>query len=89
MSDPEAPKKILAAALVVPVDTVPDDARIGGLERWDSLAHMRLLLAIEEALGRELSPEEAAGVESLADVRDVLQVASRPDGSEPTGVPGT
>jgi acyl carrier protein len=48
------------------------DAALGSLETWDSLAHMRLLLGIEEALQRELTADEAAGVMSLADVRRLL-----------------
>lgn len=66
--------RVLAAeAIGVPADLLRDDAAIGSLEAWDSLAHMRLLLAIEEALGRELTPEEAANVLSLADVERLLR----------------
>ena len=35
---------------------IPDDVRIGTFERWDSLAHLRLVLAIEQKIGRQLDP---------------------------------
>jgi len=72
MSASAAAKQLLAEALHAGVDAIPDDACIGAFERWDSLAHLRLLLAIEERLGRRLDPDEAVRIESLADVAAVL-----------------
>jgi acyl carrier protein len=68
---------LTAEAVGIPVDVLPDDAAIGVLEAWDSLAHMRLLLTMEEALGRELTPEEAAGILSLADVERLFGETKR------------
>jgi acyl carrier protein len=51
---------------------IPTDARIGIFERWDSLAHMRLILALEQQIGRLLDPDEAITVESLDDVARLL-----------------
>lgn len=52
--------------------TIPDDVRIGRFERWDSLAHLRLVLAIEEQIGRELDPDESIRIETLADIATLL-----------------
>ena len=65
-------KTFVAEALQVDAAQLSDDLRIGGIDAWDSLAHMRLLTAIEERLGRPLDAETAAGIESLADIRRVL-----------------
>jgi acyl carrier protein len=65
-------KELLAEAIHAGAEAVPDDARIGSLERWDSLAHMHLLLGIEEKLGRKLDPDEAVRIECIADVADLL-----------------
>jgi acyl carrier protein len=65
-------RELAAAAFGVPIDRVPPDAAIGSLEAWDSLAHLRLLLAVEKTLARELTPEEAASVLSLSDVERLL-----------------
>jgi acyl carrier protein len=68
MTAHERARAILAEAISVPPETIPDDAAIGTIERWDSLAHLRLLMGVEEALKRQLSTEESADVMSLADV---------------------
>jgi acyl carrier protein len=67
-----AAKTLLAEALQVDAAIIADDLALGGIDAWDSLAHMRLLSAIEEKLGRPLDAETAAGIESLADVAKVL-----------------
>jgi acyl carrier protein len=65
-------KELLAEAINAGVEAIPDDARIGSFERWDSLAHMHLLLGLEERLGRRLDPDEAVQIECIADVADML-----------------
>ena len=63
---------VAAEAIGIPAEDLTDDAAIGSLEAWDSLAHLRLVMAVEETLGRELSTEEAAGLLSFADVQRLL-----------------
>lgn len=65
-------RQLLADAVHSGADAIPEDASIGAFERWDSLAHMHLLLAIEERLGRRLDPDEAVRIESLVDVTAIL-----------------
>lgn len=66
-------KDLLAEALGLSRDALPDQARIGELQGWDSLAHIRLLLSIEVRLQRELDSEVAATIESLQDIEAVLR----------------
>ena len=61
-------KQLLAEATGADAASVPDTARLGGFARWDSLAHLRLILALEEKIGRQLDPDEAVRIESLQDV---------------------
>jgi acyl carrier protein len=68
MSELSGAKQLLAEAIGADAAAVPDGARIGGYERWDSLVHMRLILALEEKIGRQLDPDEAVRIESLQDV---------------------
>jgi acyl carrier protein len=68
----EQARELLAEAVNADTGAVPDDARIGLLEQWDSLAHLRLILAIEAKIGRLLDPDEIMGVESLDDVAALL-----------------
>jgi acyl carrier protein len=73
MSGLAGAKKLLAEAIHADIAAIPDGARIGGFERWDSLAHLRLILALEEMIGRKLDPDEAVEIESLEDVATLLQ----------------
>jgi len=76
MSDGRRAKKLLAEAADCDSATIPDDVRIGTFERWDSLAHLRLVLGIEQKIGRQLDPDEAIRIESLADVVALLAPAA-------------
>jgi acyl carrier protein len=70
-------RTFLAEALGVPADQVPDGAALGDPAAWDSLGHMRLVLALEERRGQQLTPEQIIGIESLADVAALLQTPAR------------
>ncbi|MEM9288357.1 MAG: acyl carrier protein [Pseudomonadota bacterium] len=39
---------------------------------WDSLAHIRLVLAVEAHVGRQLTPDEIVSIVSLSDVHVLL-----------------
>ena len=51
---------------------LPQDAAIGTVEGWDSLAHMRLIAALETRLARPLTTEEALSVQDLASIQALL-----------------
>jgi acyl carrier protein len=70
--DLEHARQLLAGALELAPDKVPDSARLGVPEAWDSLGHMRLILALEAKLGRELDPDQVVGIESLSDIAALL-----------------
>ena len=55
-------RKLIAEALSVAPASLPENADIGQTEGWDSIGHIRLILAIEEKLGRQLTPEEVTEV---------------------------
>ena len=65
-------KKLLAEAIGADEAAVPEEARLGSFPRWDSLAHLRLILALEAKIGRQLDPDEAVRIESLADIAGLL-----------------
>jgi acyl carrier protein len=50
---------LLASAMEMDAADIPDDAAIGRLENWDSLAHMRLIMALEQHMGAPLTPDTA------------------------------
>lgn len=65
-------REVLAAAVGTPPESLAEDASIVTLAAWDSLAHVKLMTAIEEALGRKLSSDEVVGIRSLADIVALL-----------------
>jgi acyl carrier protein len=75
MSDSQRARELLAEAANCNPAMISDDVRIGNFERWDSLAHLRLVLAVEQQIGRQLDPDEAVRIESLADVAALLAPA--------------
>jgi len=58
------------------VDDVDDDTSVTSLQQWDSLAHITLILALEEEFGLSFTPDEAAEMLSVPDIERIL--ASRP-----------
>lgn len=76
MQGQDSARALLADALSVDVGAVPSDARIGAFERWDSLGHVRLILALERRIGRQLDPDDAIRIESLDDIARLLTAAS-------------
>lgn len=63
---------LLAEALGLPPQQIPPTATIGALPGWDSLGHLRLILSLEERLGRLLSPDEVLTLTSIANIARVL-----------------
>jgi acyl carrier protein len=65
-------REILASVLEVPVEEIPEDASTDSIEAWDSLAHMNLILAVEDAFGVTIPDEEAADLTSIPLLRLVV-----------------
>jgi len=42
------------------------------IEDWDSLANVRLMVAVEKAFGIELTTDEMADIETLGDIVDLV-----------------
>ncbi len=65
-------RTLVAEALAMPEADLPADIRIGSIDQWDSLAHARILLALEETVGRQLDAADAAIIESPAEIAALL-----------------
>lgn len=68
----EQARNLLATAVNQVPEEVPDNAMIGGLEGWDSLAHIRLIVALEGHLGRSLTTDEVVSISSLESIARVM-----------------
>ncbi len=62
-------KSVLAQALECDVADISDDAALGVHPKWDSLAHMRLLIALESEHGLPITDDS---IETLINV-DAVQ----------------
>jgi acyl carrier protein len=52
---------------------IPPDVTIEGLEQWDSLSHLELMLAIEMEFGVTISSETMASLISLDAIEEMLR----------------
>jgi acyl carrier protein len=65
---------------VPPQDVTPQTAR-GGLERWDSLGHLVLVLELEQEFDIQLPPEQVERLNSVAEIAGVLGTDYHLEGS--------
>ena len=65
---------VISRVLGVPLDQLSEDAGQDTLSRWDSLRHVRLILALEEEFGITV-PDEHVG--DLDTVRAVIAAVRR------------
>jgi acyl carrier protein len=66
-------RRAIANALKSPLDAIGPDAGVDTLPQWDSIGHVNIILEVETELGRKLSPEEIAGIGSVADVAQLYE----------------
>lgn len=65
-------KKIIAKNLDVPLDLITNELAIGDIPEWDSLAHVRLIAALETDLDIQLDVEQTLDIEDVEDFIDAF-----------------
>jgi len=65
-------RRLLAQALEIDEDGIADDTVLESLKGWDSIVHLRVVLAIESAIGAELPTEEILDLKALEDIARLL-----------------
>jgi len=71
-SPTDCARTLVAEALGRPLSEITETAAIGNVTGWDSLGHMRILLLIEQRLGRELDPAAAVLVTNMESICAIL-----------------
>jgi acyl carrier protein len=66
-------RTIMAEALRLPADRIGADAAIGTVPNWDSTAHMRMMIALEDEFGIELDESRMVEMTSLAKIRSTVE----------------
>ena len=73
-------RSLLADILGVSLATITAESTIDDIERWDSIAHLRVVLALEEKIGRQVTSEETTALFSVRQIAELLTELS-PTGS--------
>ena len=68
-------RAIMAEVLRLPAERIGADAAIGTVPNWDSTAHMRMMIAFEDAFGIELDESRMVEMTSFAKIRGVVAEA--------------
>lgn len=66
-------KQVLADVFDVEVNSIADDASQDSIEAWDSLNHLKLVLALESAFNVSFSEEQSVEILSLGLIKEVLK----------------
>lgn len=66
-------RQTLSAVLGVPADQITDDTSPDTVSAWDSVMHLNLVLALEEAFGTSFTPEETLEMTSAKLIRLILE----------------
>ena len=69
-------KDIMAEIFEVPADSIDDDASPDTLEVWDSLGHLKLISAIEEAFSMKFAMAEVMEADSLPALVSIVEAAT-------------
>ncbi|WCE29851.1 acyl carrier protein [Vibrio sp. SCSIO 43137] len=72
MKTKAAVKALIADILKVSVEKIDDELAIGDIPEWDSLAHMRIIAALESELGVVLDIEQTLEIEDVEDIVDAV-----------------
>jgi acyl carrier protein len=74
MSDSEIKlKKVLANVFKIEAMAVNEDTSVDTVERWDSLSHLNLILALELEFGISFNEEQSIEIMSYPLIKMVLQ----------------
>lgn len=75
MSHIDRVREVVAATLKLPVDRVGADAAIDVLPEWDSVAHVNLMMSIEQEFDLFLEVEDFARLTSVEAIAEFVAQA--------------
>lgn len=63
---------LVANALTMDSSELTMNTKIGEVPQWTSLGHISIVVALENAIDRKLSPEEIFSIGKISDVQKLL-----------------
>lgn len=73
MLDEARLKQIISTVLNTPTENINSDTSMDTIEKWDSLQHMNLVLALEDAFEIIIPDDEAANITSYPLIKLVIK----------------
>ncbi len=66
-------KQVISDILVVDVNTINDNSSPDNIQQWDSLTHIKLVMALEAEFNVKLTPEDMMDMLSVKLIRMILE----------------
>jgi acyl carrier protein len=73
MSVFEKLQEIMATALELPVGAIREDATMDEIEEWDSLGHVHIMVALEQAFDLYMNVDDFAELDSVPAILKYLE----------------
>ncbi len=73
-------EEIISGALKLSINEITNDVLMKNTDAWDSLSHMSLILALEEAYAIEFSMDEIVSMVSVLSIREIVKKKLDSDG---------
>jgi citrate synthase len=68
--------ELLARSLRIPRGELKDDLEYGEIRQWNSLAHVNLMLALEEAYGLPIDEDRMVELTSVRAIKDFVKASA-------------
>lgn len=66
-------KNVLAILFKVDAEEINDDSSMDNVEKWDSLSHLKLVLALEDEFKISFTEEESIEILSFGLIKEVMK----------------
>ena len=82
MSNHDKLRELLIDTFLLEPDEYSLDLRREDVDTWDSLGIVSMAVGVQETFGYHFTPEEATGIESVADIVRLLESKGIPFGEQ-------
>jgi acyl carrier protein len=65
-------KEILAGVFQMSAENIVDDLAMDRVDKWDSLTHMKLIVALEETYKIELTAEQIMSMTNVKTIKKII-----------------
>ena len=72
MSDNDRVIETFSKVLGLPVERITDDLRYATIPEWDSIAHMSVVAALEDAYGIMIDMDDVIDMSSVGKAREII-----------------